>query len=170
MALFEALFKRAYTRITALDPDLPVWVAETGSCEPAADVAESAGHTKAEWIRESYASTAFPRLRMVMWFDENNPSGFDWRVDTRPPRLAELKSQLRAAAGWVAAPAPVRPPPTGRCRHRRTDGRRRVRWDAATLFRRLQPAGQAPGATAYGPTYPLDRTTTEHRVTGLTPG
>jgi hypothetical protein len=169
---FETILKRAYTRITALDPALPVWVVETGTCEPTAAIPNATGHTKAEWIRDAYASTAFPRLRALMWFNESNPSAYDWRLTTSATALAEIKTQLRAAAGWVAAPAPVQPPrPTGVTVTADGTGAATLRWQPATAYlagyKLLQ---KAPDATAYGPTYSIAKTATEYRVTGLTPG
>lgn len=66
---FDDKFRDAYDRITTLGPQ-PFWVTEVGSTEVGGD--------KARWVREMLTTTAFPRLEMVVWFDEDKE--WDWRT------------------------------------------------------------------------------------------
>ncbi len=80
---FESLFAEAITRLEALGPQ-PVWVAEVASTEHGGD--------KAAWVREMFASTAFPRLEAVVWFNENKET--DWRVNSSDAVLQAFRDSL----------------------------------------------------------------------------
>ena len=70
---FEDVFRGGYDRIERLGPQ-PIWFAEMAS----ADV----GGDKAAWVRDMFASTAFPRLQALIWFDEDKEA--DWRIASTP--------------------------------------------------------------------------------------
>jgi len=66
---FEEIFAGGYARVTALGPQ-PVWLAELASSD--------AGGDKPAWVRDMFASTAFPRIAALIWFDQDKEA--DWRV------------------------------------------------------------------------------------------
>jgi endoglucanase len=80
---FEEIFAEPYARLTALGPQ-PIWIAEIASTEH--------GGNKAEWIRNMFASTAFPRLEALVWFDENKET--DWRIQSSDPALLAFREGL----------------------------------------------------------------------------
>jgi beta-mannanase len=90
---FVDTFKDSYTRITKLGTTQPVWITETASTE--------LGGNKAEWIRTGFSTTAFPRLKMVVWFDENKET--DWRVNSSAASLQAVKDELSPPAPLVVA-------------------------------------------------------------------
>ncbi len=85
---FDDTFRAPYNRVIKLGTQ-PVWFTETGSSELGGD--------KAAWVRSMFASTAFPRLELITWFNENKET--DWRVNSSSASLQAFKSGL--------APAPV---------------------------------------------------------------
>lgn len=66
---FEDVFQEGYDRITALG-EQGVWLAEMASA--------SEGGDKAAWVSAMLASTAFPRVEALIWFDEHKEA--DWRM------------------------------------------------------------------------------------------
>lgn len=66
---FEEVFDEGYSRITALG-DQSVWLAEMASSTDGGD--------KAAWVVDMLASTAFPRVEALIWFDEHKEA--DWRM------------------------------------------------------------------------------------------
>ena len=74
---FEAVFAAGYARVAALG-DQPVWFAEMASAAEGGD--------KAAWVSAMLASTAFPRLEAIVWFDEHKEA--DWRM-VADPRVAD---------------------------------------------------------------------------------
>ena len=69
------MFGPSYQRITALSAK-PLMIAETGSGET--------GGNKAAWITDALAvqiPTNFPRVRALVWFNENF-EGVDWRIES----------------------------------------------------------------------------------------
>jgi beta-mannanase len=80
---FESIFANAIARLEALGPQ-PIWAAEVASTEHGGD--------KAAWVREMFASTAFPRLEAVVWFNENKET--DWRVDSSAEVLQAFQDSL----------------------------------------------------------------------------
>ena len=80
---FEDLFRGGYARITQLGPQ-PVWFAEMASA--------SQGGDKAAWVASMFASTAFPRLEALVWFDENKEA--DWRAAADPAVLDAFRAGL----------------------------------------------------------------------------
>jgi len=66
---FEAVFRTGYDRIAALG-DQGIWFAEMAS--------SAEGGDKAAWVSDMLASTAFPRVEALIWFDEHKEA--DWRM------------------------------------------------------------------------------------------
>jgi hypothetical protein len=85
---FDDTFRSPYARVAKLGTQ-PIWFTETGSSELGGD--------KAAWVRSMFASTAFPRLELITWFNENKET--DWRVNSSTASIEAFKSGL--------APAPV---------------------------------------------------------------
>jgi mannan endo-1,4-beta-mannosidase len=83
---FEEIFHTAYPRITALGPQ-PLWLAEIASSDEGGD--------KAAWVRDMFASTVFPRLEMVVWFDEDKEA--DWRVTSHPEVVQAFRDAFDSA-------------------------------------------------------------------------
>lgn len=83
---FEAVFEVGYERLTALGPQ-PVWLAELASTDVGGD--------KAAWVRAMFASTAFPRIAALIWFDEDKET--DWRVTSAPEVVWAFQDGLGVA-------------------------------------------------------------------------
>ncbi len=96
---FEDVFAAQYERLTSLDPTLPVWICEVASADPAGDTAPLGATDKGRWIAELFASTAFPRLTTVVWFDEDKER--DWRLTSSASALAAARSWLSPTRGVV---------------------------------------------------------------------
>jgi mannan endo-1,4-beta-mannosidase len=77
---FEDIFETPYQRVTALGKQ-PVWLAEVASTEHGGD--------KATWINEMLNSTAFPRVKTVVWFNENKET--DWRIESSQQSLTAFR-------------------------------------------------------------------------------
>ncbi len=80
---FEEIVGLAYGRLTALGPQ-PFWMAETASVENGGD--------KAGWIRAMFATTAYPRLEAIVWF--NMLKEADWRVESSSAALDAFRGSL----------------------------------------------------------------------------
>jgi mannan endo-1,4-beta-mannosidase len=80
---FRQIFAPMYATLTALDPNLPVWVTEFG-CAPR--------RTRPEWLAEMMTTRAFPRLRAVVYFDVKTRE--DWRLSSADRQA--IRSHLRA--------------------------------------------------------------------------
>jgi Glycosyl hydrolase family 26 len=80
---FEEIFAEPYDRLVALGPQ-PIWIAELASTEH--------GGNKAEWINSMFASTAFPRIEALVWFNENKET--DWRIDSSAEALQAFRNGL----------------------------------------------------------------------------
>jgi len=83
---FEEIFAGGYARLVELGTQ-PVWIAEVASTDEGGD--------KAAWVRDLFASTAFPRLEAIVWFDENKET--DWRLTSTPDVLAAVQASLGVA-------------------------------------------------------------------------
>ena len=83
---FEEIFAGGYARLEALGPQ-PVWIAEVASTDVGGD--------KAAWIRDMFATTAFPRMEAIVWFDEDKEA--DWRVTSAPEVVAAFQESLGLA-------------------------------------------------------------------------
>jgi hypothetical protein len=80
---YEQIFTTPYERVTKLGPQ-DVWIVETASTE--------VGGNKAEWIRNTFSSTNFPRTKAIIWFNENKET--DWRVQSSATSLETFKNIL----------------------------------------------------------------------------
>ena len=100
---FEELVKPAYDRLASLDATLPIWVNETGTCEPDPAVANSAGKTKGGWLMDIFNITSMPRLASIVFFNE--PQAHDWRLTTSASSIAGVRTAVSQMTGWTAPPA-----------------------------------------------------------------
>jgi antitoxin (DNA-binding transcriptional repressor) of toxin-antitoxin stability system len=82
---FEETFEEPYSRIVILDLHKPFWITET-AC------AETGNGRKAKWVNEMFASTKFPSLKAIVWFDENKER--DWRMSSSGQTLAAFKQEM----------------------------------------------------------------------------
>jgi hypothetical protein len=80
---FEEVFAGGYARVTAIGPQ-PVWLTELASSD--------AGGDKPAWVRDMFASTAFPRIAALIWFDEDKEA--DWRVTSDADVLRAFQDGL----------------------------------------------------------------------------
>lgn len=94
---FQSIYQVQYQRLVGLDPGAPVWVCEFASKEPAENdgAAIDPTHTKADWYRALFASTAFPAIKALVLFDTNKER--DWRVGSDSASLAVVSAAVRAA-------------------------------------------------------------------------
>jgi hypothetical protein len=83
---FETVFATGYERITALGPQ-PLWLTELASSDEGGD--------KSAWVRDMFASTAFPRITALIWFDERKEA--DWRLRSSPEVLRAFQASLGVA-------------------------------------------------------------------------
>ncbi len=96
---FDVIFSTMYGFLTHIDPTHPVWICETGSKEPREEddglfPNESApvdpSNSKGTWIRQMLASTAFPRVRAVVWF--NLRKGRNWPLTSSDDSLSAIQA------------------------------------------------------------------------------
>lgn len=85
---FEEVFRGGYDRITRLGTQ-PVWFAELASADEGGD--------KAAWVRDMFRSEAFPRLKALVWFDEDKEA--DWRVTSAPGVVDAFRAGLGGSPG-----------------------------------------------------------------------
>jgi len=83
---FERIFAAAYDRLTALGAQ-PIWLTELASSD--------AGGDKPAWVRDMFASTAFPRIEALIWFDEEKEA--DWRLTSSPEVVRAFQDALGIA-------------------------------------------------------------------------
>lgn len=81
---FEDTFDAPYQRIVKLDMHKPFWITEI-ACAESGD-----GH-KAAWVKDMFASTKFPNLKALVWFDENKER--DWRIASSAQTLAAFRER-----------------------------------------------------------------------------
>jgi len=115
---FDTIFSNMYSILTGLDATHPVWIAETGSKEPQEEddslyPQESApidpANSKGTWINQMLASSGFPRVTAIAWFDKKKER--DWRLDSSADALSVIKSYLSTAApSPSASPSPTATP------------------------------------------------------------
>jgi hypothetical protein len=101
---FADIFGPSYDALTALTSK-PVMIAEVASTELGGD--------KAAWMTHGLLTdlpARFPRVRMVIWFDENKET--DWRVDSSATSLASYRAIARAPL-YTAQPVSPVPAPRG---------------------------------------------------------
>ncbi len=82
---FEQTFEEPYCRIVVLDLHKPFWITET-AC------AEAGDGRKAKWVKEMFASSKFPNLKAVVWFDQNKER--DWRMSSSASTLAAFRQEI----------------------------------------------------------------------------
>jgi beta-mannanase len=92
---FETVFATGYERITALGPQ-PLWLTELASSDEGGD--------KAAWVRDMFASTAFPRIAALIWFDEHKEA--DWRLRSAPEVVEAFQAALGSGRGAARADRP----------------------------------------------------------------
>ncbi|HVV74574.1 MAG TPA: glycosyl hydrolase [Mycobacteriales bacterium] len=94
---FSSIYGTQYQRLVALDPAAPVWVCEFASKEPAESdgAPQDPDHSKADWYRELLASTDFPAIKALVFFDVDKER--DWRVGSDAQSLAVVSAAVRAA-------------------------------------------------------------------------
>lgn len=92
---FDEIFAAQYRRLVALHPTAPVWICEFGSKEPKAEdgAPRDPTHTKAAWMRQALTSRAFPRVRMLVYFQADKER--DWRINSSRGSLKAVKAILR---------------------------------------------------------------------------
>jgi len=83
---FERVFETGYPRIAALGPQ-PIWLTELASSDLGGD--------KPDWVRGMFASTAFPRIEALIWFDEHKEA--DWRLTSSPEVVRAFQDALGVA-------------------------------------------------------------------------
>ena len=123
---------------TALGPQ-PVWLAELASSD--------AGGDKPAWVRDMFASTAFPRIAALIWFDQDKEA--DWRVTSDADVLRAFQDGLGVSPITAAADA------LRGLRRRGTDGRaaRRARPSPGlAILLMAAPARRARCGSATRPT------------------
>ena len=130
---FKDLISESYNRLVALDNTKPVWVAELGTCEPSADVANSAGKTKAGWFVDLFNTRGLPNLEAVVLFNEN--TRMDWTITTNPGNAPTIRNILTNMPDWVAPPQGTIlgkqvDTPTG-INMQRTYGKTKLAWNAS---------------------------------------
>jgi beta-mannanase len=98
---FDTIFSTMYGILTRLDSAHPVWICETGSKEPQEEddwlyPKDSAPvdplNSKGAWIRHMLASTAFPRVHAVVWFNERK--GRNWSLTSSEDSLGAMRAYL----------------------------------------------------------------------------
>jgi mannan endo-1,4-beta-mannosidase len=89
---FETVFATGYERVTALGPQ-PLWLTELASSDEGGD--------KPAWVRDMFASTAFPRIAALIWFDEHKEA--DWRLRSAPEVIEAFRASLGVAPSEAAA-------------------------------------------------------------------
>lgn len=91
---FRSIFTGQYRLLTGLDSRLPVWICEFASKEPLLDdgAPVDSAHSKASWIRQTFAYTGMPRLRAVVYFHTRKERA--WNVDSSSGALGAMRDVL----------------------------------------------------------------------------
>lgn len=96
---FADIFGPSYQALVTLTQK-PLMLAEVASTEIGGD--------KAAWITQGFQTdlpTRFPRVRAVVWFDENKET--DWRIESSAAALAAYRTVARASAAVKVSVAPT---------------------------------------------------------------
>jgi hypothetical protein len=80
---YEEIFRDAYDRLSSLGPH-DFWMVEIASAEQ--------GGNKADWVRDMFASRAFPNVTAIVWFNEDKEQ--QWHVDSSPASLEAFRTIL----------------------------------------------------------------------------
>jgi beta-mannanase len=98
---FSDIFAPMYGVLTMLSGTSPVWITEFGSKEPAEEddsayPTESSPidptHDKGTWINDLMASTTFPRVAALVYFNQKKER--DWRLDSSTSSLDAIRRAL----------------------------------------------------------------------------
>jgi hypothetical protein len=102
---FDAIFGEMYRLLTSLHPSAPVWICEFGSKEPRKNDGSQGSpaprdhrHSKAHWIDNFMASTAFPRIEALVYYNAFTPgrdNQRDFRFESSRESLDAIRRQLR---------------------------------------------------------------------------
>jgi hypothetical protein len=102
---FDAIFTPMYRLLTSLHPSAPVWICEFGSKEPRksdgsarSPAPPDPAHSKARWLENALASTAFPRMEALVYYNAYTPerdNQRDFRLESSRASLAAIRRQLR---------------------------------------------------------------------------
>jgi beta-mannanase len=90
---FSQVFAGSYNRLNRLTTK-PLMLAEVGCVEAGAP----AGQSKAGWIASMLTRElprAFPRVRAILWFDQNNGSGQDFRIASSGASVNAFRSGIQ---------------------------------------------------------------------------
>jgi hypothetical protein len=112
---FDAIFADTYRLLTSLHESAPVWICEFGSKEPRksdgskqSPAPRDPRHSKARWIENFMASTAFPRIEALVYYNAYTPgrdNQRDFRFDSSRESLGAIQRELRLRrAGARGAP------------------------------------------------------------------
>lgn len=105
---FEDLTRPAYNELVKLSNVKPVWITETGTCEPTyvnkagetVIVPGSEGQTKAGWFADMVNTRNMPQLEAIILFNQHNTArDYSWVVDTTPESLAGIKNAFSMVNG-----------------------------------------------------------------------
>lgn len=88
---FDQIFATPYARVTALGSE-PVWITEVASA--------ATGGDKAAWVRAMLQSRTFPRVRALVWFNQDKDA--NWRLDDSLAVLTSLRTNLPPDANATA--------------------------------------------------------------------
>ncbi|OLT13408.1 hypothetical protein BJF78_03575 [Pseudonocardia sp. CNS-139] len=92
----RAVIGYTYRRLTALNPDMPLWISEIGCREPR--IREMSGdppvpgESKARWLETFFGLTEFPRITNVNFF--HAARAYDWRLNSSPDALDVCRAAL----------------------------------------------------------------------------
>jgi beta-mannanase len=84
---FGEIFSASYSRMLALAPGKPVFIAEVGCAE--------SGGSKADWIRDAFRQVVshFKQIKGIVWFHIDKEC--DWRLDSSAESLGAFKEQQK---------------------------------------------------------------------------
>jgi Glycosyl hydrolase family 26 len=112
---FTHVFSSSYKEVEKIAPSKPMIIGETASDER--------GGSKADWIRNAFSviPQKFPKIRGVVWFDEDS-QGMKWPIESSKPSEHAFQSAIGRKlyrpnvfahlAGPKIAPPTYGPPPT----------------------------------------------------------
>jgi beta-mannanase len=90
---FTQVFGNSYSRLNRLTQK-PLMIAEVGSAEVGAPL----GQSKSSWIASALNRELpefFPRVQAIVWFDQNNGSGQDFRMSSSPASRNAFQSGIQ---------------------------------------------------------------------------
>jgi hypothetical protein len=90
---FEQKLRPMYDRVATLHPTAPVTIGELGTVNHGGPP----GTSKATWLQDMFASTAFPRLTHVDFFSAAQGPAGDWRLTQTREAIAVCRTNLARA-------------------------------------------------------------------------